>query len=310
MVKKLGLYFETEKGAFVKNAIVSCGASVVLLGALFKLMHWPGSTIMLIVGMLTEAGLFFMFALLPPHKEYHWEKIYPGLDISPHHDPEWHAMMEAREKAKEQGLDDPLVHQIPGGTTPAVATEGNGAIRDDEAPPAGVSSEIIQNLGKFGESFGNLGDMSDASKTFAERMKGTSQKLSEMNDAAELATEVLGNINDKSGAYKQKVQSLAETLNKLQDMYEEELKLSTEAAEVRQKFQINTDAMLANLKKSTEDTIKFSKEISDLAYNITALNNIYSSWLNDMYTINEEQEVAKKTLMYYIKKGLRKLRIA
>lgn len=66
--------------AYIKNLIIGVGASVVLVGALFKIQSWPGASEMLTAGLLTEAGLFIMMGLLPPHKEYYWEKLYPGLD--------------------------------------------------------------------------------------------------------------------------------------------------------------------------------------------------------------------------------------
>lgn len=66
--------------AYIKNAIIGIGASVVLVGALFKIQSWPYASEMLTVGLLTETGLFLMMGLLPPHKEYYWEKLYPGLD--------------------------------------------------------------------------------------------------------------------------------------------------------------------------------------------------------------------------------------
>lgn len=66
--------------AYIKNLIIGVGASIVLIGALFKIQSWPGASEMLMVGLLTEAGLFIMLGLLPPHKDYYWEKLYPGLD--------------------------------------------------------------------------------------------------------------------------------------------------------------------------------------------------------------------------------------
>ena len=55
------------------------GASVVILGALFKIMHYPGAGIMLIAGMGTEALIFFMSAFEPLHVEYNWALVYPEL---------------------------------------------------------------------------------------------------------------------------------------------------------------------------------------------------------------------------------------
>jgi len=66
--------------AYIKNLIIGVGASVVLVGALFKIQSWPYASEMLTAGLLTEAGLFIMMGVLPPHKEYYWEKLYPGLD--------------------------------------------------------------------------------------------------------------------------------------------------------------------------------------------------------------------------------------
>lgn len=55
------------------------GASVVIIGALFKIMHWPGASVVLTAGMLTEAFLFALSAFDKPHVEYHWDRIYPQL---------------------------------------------------------------------------------------------------------------------------------------------------------------------------------------------------------------------------------------
>jgi hypothetical protein len=66
--------------AYVKNLIIGVGAGVVLVGALFKIQSWEGANQMLTIGLLTETGLFVMLGVLPPHKDYYWEQLYPGLD--------------------------------------------------------------------------------------------------------------------------------------------------------------------------------------------------------------------------------------
>jgi gliding motility-associated protein GldL len=79
-MKSVSLFFETTKGKYVKNFIIGIGASIVLIGALGKIQHWAIGGPLLTAGMLTEAFIFAMLGLLPPHKDYYWEKIYPGLD--------------------------------------------------------------------------------------------------------------------------------------------------------------------------------------------------------------------------------------
>ena len=55
------------------------GASVVIVGALFKINHYPGANTMLIIGLSTEALIFFFSAFEPPHVEPDWSLVYPEL---------------------------------------------------------------------------------------------------------------------------------------------------------------------------------------------------------------------------------------
>lgn len=61
------------------NMAYGLGASVVILGALFKIVHWPGGTEMLIIGMITEAVVFGMSAFESVEEELDWTKVYPEL---------------------------------------------------------------------------------------------------------------------------------------------------------------------------------------------------------------------------------------
>lgn len=61
------------------NFLYSIGASIVLLGALFKLQHWPYANIILPIGMLTEVVIFFFSAFEPSVEMPDWSKVYPQL---------------------------------------------------------------------------------------------------------------------------------------------------------------------------------------------------------------------------------------
>jgi gliding motility-associated protein GldL len=50
--------FETKKGKTIMGLLYGMGAAVVIMGALFKIMHWPGSGPMLVIGLTTEALIF------------------------------------------------------------------------------------------------------------------------------------------------------------------------------------------------------------------------------------------------------------
>jgi hypothetical protein len=57
------------------------GAAIVILGALFKILHLKGADQMLIIGLTTESVIFFLSAFEAPAKEYDWSLIYPELSI-------------------------------------------------------------------------------------------------------------------------------------------------------------------------------------------------------------------------------------
>jgi gliding motility-associated protein GldL len=55
------------------------GAAVVIMGALFKILHMPGADWMLIIGLTTEAVIFFISAFEKPAADYEWSRVYPEL---------------------------------------------------------------------------------------------------------------------------------------------------------------------------------------------------------------------------------------
>src|SRR5512137_447521 len=61
------------------SKLYGLGASVVIIGALFKIQHWPLAGTMLTIGLLTEAVIFFFSAFEPLHEEIDWSLVYPEL---------------------------------------------------------------------------------------------------------------------------------------------------------------------------------------------------------------------------------------
>lgn len=66
---------------YFKNLVIGLGAAVVMIGALMKITSHPLGNMFITAGLITEAVLFAMLGLLPPEKDYYWEKLYPGLDM-------------------------------------------------------------------------------------------------------------------------------------------------------------------------------------------------------------------------------------
>ena len=73
-------FVKTKSFKYFKNFIIGLGASIVLMGALFKLESWEGASLMLTIGLTTEAIIFLFLGVLGPEPDYYWHKLYPGLD--------------------------------------------------------------------------------------------------------------------------------------------------------------------------------------------------------------------------------------
>lgn len=72
-------FFETKRWKTIMNFVYGMGAAVVIVGALFKILHLKGADIMLTVGLLTEAGIFIISAFEPVHMDPDWSLVYPEL---------------------------------------------------------------------------------------------------------------------------------------------------------------------------------------------------------------------------------------
>lgn len=79
-----GKFLESRKFKKIMGYVYGIGASIVLIGALFKLTHWPGANLMLTIGLLTEAVIFFISAFEPQHVEPDWSLVYPELAYAYH----------------------------------------------------------------------------------------------------------------------------------------------------------------------------------------------------------------------------------
>lgn len=116
---KIRGFFVGEKGQRTFNYAYNIGASIVILGALFKVLYLPGADMMLILGMGTEACIFFLSAFDEPAKDYKWEKVYPELDMPNSEE----AAIQRLERIKDREAEGTGVNGVPGG---GVVIIGNG----------------------------------------------------------------------------------------------------------------------------------------------------------------------------------------
>lgn len=181
-------FFHSKGFRYVKNLIIGVGAAVVLLGALEKINSMqiiPGVDL-ITIGLVTEAFLFLMLGLIPPDKEYYWEKLYPGLD-------EANANVQAITTGNSTIVDNTpalngqVVEQQLGG----MLTELQGMSRSlgslkalQEIDFSGTSDQIrtMNNFySKLNEAMADLGDSLDDTRRYKEQMAALNRNLSSLN---------------------------------------------------------------------------------------------------------------------------------
>ena len=183
--------FIKSKGfKYLKNLIIGIGASVVLVGALFKIQSWEYATEMLTIGLLTEAGLFLMLGLIGPEPDYYWDKLIPGLGD---YDSKIGAL------------------QLGGGMTSQPQLPGlNGEVVENKL------SGMLTELQGMSKSLGSLKALQEVD------FSGTQQQIASMNNFYSKLTEAMANMSDAmedTKMYKEQMAALNKNLGSLNAVY-------------------------------------------------------------------------------------------
>lgn len=271
------LFFETKKGKYLKNLIVGVAAGVVMLGALFKLTHWQGADIMLTVGLVTEAFIFTLLGVLPPGKEYYWERFYPNLDENPH------------VEAYRKGIKfEPKDFAIGAGGAAGSATASLDKMLDEANINVPNLQRLNDNFNKFGQTVNQMKDITDvaaATGAYSQSALAASDALGQMKDTFLGAANTMQSFNEASESTAQfhsQVQVLSKNLGALNQIYEVELEDANNHLKAMNKFYGNLVNASEAMASSAEDAQAAKVEIATLSRNLASLNNIYGNMLSAM----------------------------
>lgn len=245
--------------------ITGVGASVVILGALFKIMHWPGAAPMLIVGLGTEAVLFLLFAFAPPVTEPDWTIVYPELAADAH----GHA------------------HK------PAKKEQAGGAIKKlDDVISNALPPEVIEKIGagfnQLNQTVSELGKITGAAaatEEYTANVKTATSSLSELSKSYSTtvsAMSEMANASTDAKEYHSQVQSITKNLSALNAVYEMELQDVNVHLKSMNKFYGSLSSAMENMTDASKEAQSFKSELSKLTGNLTSLNTIYGNMLAAM----------------------------
>ncbi len=181
------------------------GASVVILGAMFKIMHWEGANYMLVIGLTTEAVIFFFSAFEKPATEYDWSLVYPELATG---DGERSlSVTEQLDNALENGgIDSELIARLGEGMRSLSETAGSLSGAVDAAGATAKYSEQLNSAAANMESLNALYSVQLENTTAqVERQNDVMEKLATAStDASDLAGQIStlkGNLETLNSVY-------------------------------------------------------------------------------------------------------------
>lgn len=254
IVYHLQKWMDSVPGQTFLNYAYSWGASIVILGTLFKLTHLPGANIMMFLGMGTEVIVFFLSAFDRP-----FDKTQDGRELPTHYD------MEAEEYGGEHTAQQAPAadgHIIIGGTqgaTPAAATT-TAATANGTAVAGGtviIGAAPASDMGTTPEMASQLADAQTGYLEELKRLTETLQKVSEQSVRLTRDSEEMENLN--------------RTLTGICKVYEMQLKGASK--------QIGT-------------IDEINEQSRRMAQNIEQLNSIYARMIEAM-TVNMQLKVKK-----------------
>jgi len=277
--------FETKKWKLFMAKLYGFGAAVVIVGALFKIQHWPGAGPMLILGLGTEAVIFAFSAFEPIHEDLDWALVYPELGGMPEE--------QKNIELGEGGEDLSLTQQL-----------------DNMLEEAKIGPELLESLGAgmrgLSESVTKIGDIADASvasKEFTDNISKATTSVDQLSQTYQRASdsvsssvdqlagaysrasktlETLAIANDDSVTYSEQLGKVSKNLSALNAAYELQLQGSNDHLKATNSLYEGINTVLTNLNESVDDTRKYRTEINSLATNLEALNNVYGNMLTAM----------------------------
>lgn len=284
------------------------GAAVVIVGALFKLEHWPGASEMLILGLGTEAVIFFFSGFEPIHELTDWSLVYPELAHMDDEEgkPKGSITEQLDNMLEEAKIGPELIESLGSGlkslsnSTSQLTDLSDAAIATNEytdkvkeaanslssmKDASDQGSEVMRGLASAStEVKDNLSDIASASGQYGESMKGAVSGLNEMNNSYGKAISALNEISASSNAtrsYNEQIEQITNNLSSLNSMYELDLKDSN-------KKLINT---INELTATSEATKPFTEQMQALTQSLSALN---SSYANEVEESNQRISTVKE----------------
>jgi len=294
----------------VMGKVYGLGAAVVILGALWKILHLPGASYMLIAGLGTEALIFALSAFEPPHEMPDWSLVYPELvGLEPkagHQGVGGGGGSELQALIQTGNIDEKTVSELSDGIKKLSTTSSQLADLSDASM---ATQSYLQNIHNASESVGKFGIVQDktakvieeSTQSLSQSYTSTANAISEAgnkvaNDMTQSGKQLvdtyanmssniekeLGGISENSKTYNDQLSSLNGNLASINSIYELQLKGSKAQVDATESVNSGLNEINNYLKESVEGAKSYRDQVASLNKTVGELNTIYGNMLSAM----------------------------
>lgn len=272
---KFQKFLASKKYKTFMGYLYGWGASVVMIGAYFKLTHIPGADFMLALGLGIEALIFFMSAFEPQHVEYAWDNVFVELEE------DWDGVQKTQ-----------FATTGATGKSAAAPTDVEEAMLSKMFEKMNVSEDTFKKLGRgidrLAENAGQMADISNAmaaTTNYANAMDRATKSISDFSSAYvetnQKLSDSLGKL-DFSALDANTIKKVASSMQSLNSIYELQLQGAEQTSAASKKLTETMNKYMDNLNASSQNAGQLNQQLTQLSQRLTALNNVYGGMLSAM----------------------------
>ncbi|MDP4206388.1 MAG: gliding motility protein GldL [Bacteroidota bacterium] len=297
-------FMQTKSWKSFIGYVYGWGASLVIIGALFKLQHWPFAGLFLTLGLCSEAIIFFLSAFEPPIEIPEWSKVYPQLrdDYELLDEDEFYPAPvrpsnkignnQFNELLENADISPELLNKLRKSLTDLTNTASGLSdissaklatdlyVKNMTAASESVNNftEVNNNAGdsvrssveKLVESYSSTTDvLTNTGKTLGDSYKNLSEKISSN----------LNKIDSNSKDYSDQLDKLNTNLSALNTAYELQLKDSKDQSELSGKYNKDLDELSKTVNETISHIRQYQEHSRKMNENLEALNSVYGNML-------------------------------
>ena len=294
-------FLSSDKGQRFFNFAYSIGAAIVIWGALFKILHLPGGSLLLSIGMGTEVLMFILSAFDTPPKTYHWEEVFPVLNSK---NPEDRPEFSGRKgtviiggNGKGGGSNGGNYSDI----TPSDAKRAVGIPEGLNLSDADTQSltDSIQKMSAAADQLSRMAELTEATQQYLTQLSGIAEQMEQLRSATESLTAVSNTllqsyrnitensegISDTSQGYVSGMETLNRNISGLNTIYEIQLKSISSQLDNIDRVNNGLKNIRDMYERSASDSSRYCEATEKMTQYIQQLNSVYEKMITAM-TIN------------------------